>query len=82
MDKINDGGPVAPIYPANISSGISMRDYIAMTAMNGMCANSDISKATSMAKLTPEECRKSFAESAYKMADEMLKAREPQKDEK
>ena len=47
--------------------GLTMRDYFAAKAMQGMCANSN-SK--------PEVGENVFAEAAYMMADAMLKARE------
>ncbi len=68
----NDGGPAFPTVeqvdrhgdPTTYAdSGMSLRDYFAAKAMQGMLA-SDINATES-----------SFAQQAYKMADAMLEAR-------
>ena len=75
MEK-NDGGPAfprleslsnkTPAYAvATSAGGMTLRDYFAAKAMQGMQANVGANK------WTPEH----FAESAYKCADAMLKAR-------
>jgi hypothetical protein len=73
MNKIKDGGPAFPttqyvsgISPTGHSVGISMRDYFAAKAMQGMLAEDG------GGALNNEE----LAEFAYLVADEMLKARE------
>lgn len=52
-DKINTGGPAFPLSPdcaispirdmtgADISSGMSLRAYIATSALSGLCAHPD-----------------------------------------
>jgi hypothetical protein len=74
MSEINDGGPAFPrpfsaddvdadiSYPAH--TGMTVRDYFAAKAMQGMCAHPY--------DLAP----KGISNMAYKIADEMLKARE------
>jgi hypothetical protein len=54
-------------------SGMSLRDYFAAKAMQGMCANPDLNAALFDKK--PDEVRKSYAKSAYALADDMLAAR-------
>lgn len=71
-EKINDGGPAFPIplQPGQgwqemaPCDGMTMRDYFAAKAMQGMLA-------CEMLRATEQE----FAERAYKLADAMLKAR-------
>jgi hypothetical protein len=70
---INDGGPAFPMsydnslaytYPSH--QGMTLRDWFAGQALAGMCA-------VSVPRSTKAE---TFADSAYVLADEMLKARE------
>jgi hypothetical protein len=74
MTTINDGGPAFPVpdshhangqvqYGAN---GMTLRDWFAGQALAGMCA-------VPVPRSTKAE---TFADSAYVLADEMLKARE------
>ena len=77
---MTDGGPAFPRTAApntqQISKdGMSLRDYFAAKAMQGMCANPDLNVATAKAGLNPSDVRLSYAKSAYKQADEMLKER-------
>jgi len=69
MDKINDGGPafpfVEPDTQCNVATGISLRDYFAAKAMQGICANPDFSGWDSDAVVFR----------AYGIADAMLRAR-------
>ena len=60
----------------SIGEGMSLRDWFAGKAMQGMCANSDVSLAGAKAGVTPTKMRNDIAFSAYKMADDMLKQRE------
>ena len=53
-------------FPHEFRDGMTLRDYMAAKAMQGMCANPN-SK--------PEVGEDVFAEAAYMMADAMLKAR-------
>lgn len=65
MSKIDNGGPA---FPAEDNSryhlGMTLRDYFATKAMQGMLA-------CEMLRATEQE----FADRAYKVADAMLKAR-------
>jgi hypothetical protein len=63
---INDGGPAFPT-PVGIqhNDGMTLRDYFAAAALQGMLTDSCIQGSDSQ-----------FAESAYSYADAMLKARE------
>ena len=68
---INDGGPAFPhttqwdgITPAINYHGISLRDYFAAAALQGILADGD------------GRCRADDAKNAFKAADAMLKARE------
>jgi len=76
---INDGGPAFPcayysepigsIGPQfTIKGGMTLRDYFAAAALQGMLTDSCIQGSDSQ-----------FAESAYSYADAMLKAREKAK---
>ena len=65
----NTGGPAFPTinYAAVYSEGMSLRDYFAAKAMQGMLA---------YAFLHPLAMEDGCARDAYAMADAMLKARE------
>jgi hypothetical protein len=70
MSNTNTGGPAFPCEGIVTSNGIlyegmSLRDYFAAKAMQGLLADPTI-------KAEPEE----FAYEAYNMADAMLKARQ------
>lgn len=56
-----------------VCTEITLRDYFAAAALQGMCANPDISESAYLNKVSQTRLRISFAESAYKMADEMLR---------
>ena len=64
--------------PAGVShiteQGMTLRDYFAAKALQGMCANPDDSHE--QYDLNYEEYTKEIALCAYQMADAMLKARE------
>lgn len=66
---INDGGRAYPT-PAGVqhNDGMTLRDYFAAAALQGICANprDDYSETT----------RESKAQESYRQADAMLKARE------
>ena len=67
MSTINDGGPVFPLAePGNCvsaSEGMSLRDYFAAKAMQGLIVGVE----------NPRTCY--IAKAAYAMADAMLAAR-------
>jgi hypothetical protein len=72
MNEIKDGGPAFPttqyvsgISPTGHSGGMTLRDYFAAKALQGMLAEDG------GGALNNEE----LAEFAYVIADEMLKAR-------
>jgi len=60
---INDGGPAFPVPYEFMGTGMSLRDYFAAKAMQGMLADPDV---------TPNM---RTAQTAYEMADAMLRAR-------
>jgi hypothetical protein len=78
MNKINDGGPAFPTSPhisqnhttretvvyQHLSDGISVRDYFAAKAMQGLRSDPNVSQPWG-----------EFARDAYEMADAMLEAR-------
>ena len=68
MSKIETGGPAFPVedVPENYF-GMTLRDYFAATALQGMLAS-----GKTQAKITKTE----IATVAYGLADAMLKARE------
>ena len=71
MSNTNTGGPAFPA-PAGVAhitdQGMTLRDYFAAKALNGLLAGT----------LTPDSLwsQDEAAETAYNMADAMLKARE------
>ncbi len=73
-EKINDGGAAFPAIMIGHDKGMTLRDFFAAKAMQGIFVNIgrngfDIDSSNSLERA---------AEKAYKMADEMLKAREVQ----
>ena len=65
-NKTNDGGPAFPADFQLYSTGMTLRDYFAAAALQGM-----------MAEYDPEdELEHHIAKWSYKAADAMLKARE------
>lgn len=81
MNEIKDGGQAFPVgfHPDGNSAdsyGMTLRDWFAGMALNGICANSDISINSANANLTRQSIRESFAEGAYKTADAMIAERE------
>ncbi len=69
-NQINDGGPAFPRTGADghtsPQSGMTLRDYFAAAALQGLLANHEASFHS----------RKERAEHCYILADTMLKARE------
>ena len=55
-------------FPDEGNFGISIRDYFAVRAMQGMLSNSELT--------TSINSQDQFAELSYRVADAMLKARE------
>jgi hypothetical protein len=65
MSNIDDGGPAFPVaYGGGRIEGMTLRDYFAAKAMQGLLASE------------AEASMNEFAKKAYVMADAMLKARE------
>lgn len=74
MEKINGGGPAFPRAAGDYTgtrhgnhaqAGLSMRDYFAAKAMQGLAANPDITGVIAA----------DIARQAYELADAMLAAR-------
>jgi hypothetical protein len=68
MNKINDGGPAFPVpglMHDETFNGISMRDYFAAKALQGLLADPDTKGSFH-----------EYALDAYAYADEMLKVRQ------
>src|SRR5690606_6844808 len=68
MSDINDGGPAFPVqasYPYGPSDGMSLRDWLAGMALQGLLSRSDPDEDWA----TRYEC---FSEDAYLYADAML----------
>jgi hypothetical protein len=71
MSEIKDGGPAFPQYVINnggayVDGGMTLRDYFAAQALNGICANQDNRVYGNSME---------FARAAYRLADAMLTAR-------
>jgi hypothetical protein len=63
--QTDDGGPAFPVRMGCDIEGMTLRDYFATAAMQGMKAN----------PLWDDNLHESIAAAAYHMADEMLTAR-------
>lgn len=71
MSKINDGGPAFPVKSSEdffCAAGMSLRDYFAAKAMQGLLAG-----------IGPEDNIEVLPSLCYGMADAMLAEREKQK---
>ena len=69
MDNFTDGGPAFPLFAATGHSGMTLRDYFAGQVIAGIFAG----KWAQMPHVKPEEA---FANTAYVIADAMLKRRQ------
>lgn len=63
-----------PAFPHAIHNGMTLRDYFAAKALQGMFANPEDGHENY--DLNYEDYTKEIARCAYKMADAMMKARE------
>jgi hypothetical protein len=72
MNNTNTGGSAFPaLYAGNGAEGMTLRDYFAAKAMQGFAMDDALCNEAS----TAPEWFKDIAESAYELADAMLKAR-------
>jgi hypothetical protein len=69
MSNTNTGGAAFPNPHFRNANGMRLRDYFAAKAMQGLMGRA-------WGELPPEELFKTWATSAYAVADAMLKARE------
>lgn len=83
--KNNDGGPAFPEGGNNINSGyweiyggMSLRDYFAAKAMQGLLCNSEVERYRQTIDGRVSESRQieAISQMCYEMADAMLKSRE------
>jgi hypothetical protein len=79
MSQKNDGGPAFHEYYGTgthpqYQRGMSLRDWFAGMALQGLLSNSHPQVVKSFARHN-ENAGTAFAESAYAFADDMLKAR-------
>jgi len=65
MSNTNTGGPAFPCFYGMVEQGMTLRDYFAAKAMQGLVENANW-------RGMPEDA---LAKEAYKMVDAMLKAR-------
>lgn len=84
----NDGGPAFPVQTQSVQErgvlthetvgGLSMRDYFAIKALQGLlaCNNDDDYEEETQKRNDYAAYCDNFAESAYDMADAMLRARQ------
>jgi|DEB3_MinimDraft_2_1074329.scaffolds.fasta_scaffold00813_13 hypothetical protein len=63
---INDGGPAFPLNDPLKSTGMTLRDYFAAAALQGMLANSK-----------NYDSFDGYSDAAYEYADAMLERRKP-----
>ncbi len=73
MSNVKKGGTAFPTPYARVSPGMSLRDYFAAKALTGLMVRSWEDENGNV----PKDVFTTWATSAYKIADEMLKAREP-----
>jgi hypothetical protein len=78
MSNTNTGGPAFPLQSIGPDfapgySGMTLRDYFAAKAMQGMLADPDTARTVRKAGRKMDEA---VAELAYMFADAMLKARD------
>ena len=76
-NQINDGGPAFPNVPPDSQyskwdMGMTLRDYFAAAALQGLLGNSEFHVETDVESEIPN----AIATYAYQAADAMLKARE------
>ncbi len=86
MTKKPDGGAAFPGVPIptyenaisiSTQSGMSLRDWFAGMALQGLCANSDFQTgAQTIAEKDGTKARLIIAQSALELADSMLEARD------
>ena len=78
MSEIKTGGPAFPFWSDTQHlagyEGMSLRDYFAAKAMQGMAANPDDSHENY--DLVYDDYVKEIARCAYKMADAMMETRD------
>lgn len=79
MSEIKTGGPAFGAHPESKDwhpswQGMTLRDYFAAKAMQGMAANPDDSHENY--DLIYDDYVKEIARCAYKMADAMMEARD------
>ncbi|WP_454676644.1 hypothetical protein [Achromobacter marplatensis] len=85
MNKINDGGPAFPFVEpdtmVNVAVGMTLRDYFAAKAMQGMLAVPDDQRYGDRADKTlsieqwQQWCVTGVVEHAYRVADAMIRVR-------
>ena len=66
--KINDGGPAFPVPSLAVDSGMTLRDYFAAAALQGLIA----SRGSMSTRFLAED----DASYVFEIADAMIKARE------
>lgn len=78
MSKIEDGGPAFPVQNAAAwqGHGMTLRDYFAAKAMQGVCAGNPEYMPVCVDQSDDPSDVVLIARTAYAMADAMLAARE------
>lgn len=79
--KNNDGGPAFPCIDGSANYhqiGMSLRDYFAAKAMQGLLCNSEVERYRQTIDGRVSESRQieAISQMCYEMADAMLKSRE------
>ncbi|KAF0844366.1 hypothetical protein FNL37_1810 [Methylovorus glucosotrophus] len=78
MSEINTGGPAFPVIAENgmghVSSGVTVRDYFAAKALQGLLPAGDPRGRSAYTEMSSDE----LAKSAYQIADAMIREREQQ----
>lgn len=82
MKKINDGGYAFPSvdHMGDGPNGMTLRQWYVGKAVQGVCANADITKAAANAGLKAEDFRKSLVSSVFVLADALLAFEEKERE--
>jgi hypothetical protein len=73
-DEIDDGGPAFPHSYVQEAKGMSLRDWFAGKAMQGLI-NSDSTQRTQMLAMAGIKINEWLVKTSFAIADEMLKER-------
>ena len=73
---MNDGGPVYHVIGNTTYKGMTLRDYFAAAALQGLLSNPKSFEVVAEKKLSKQQAADNYADYAYTAADAMLLARD------